>query len=224
MRKGENRAEMGKQLGIGQSAISKIEAGVDADLTIYFIRSYAKATNERVCIMFGKPMNHVESVKAHAIGIKRHLSEFAKLADEDMEKEISAFFGEAFFNLLTILSKCDGELQNGNQFEATPVYFFNVDKNVRAPLVTRHNFALLLGTSGATGWDRSPIDCQQRRVLRNDLPTDGHKAWNVGGHKKGLQDSPLRRVGPRWTHSRIVYWQMGPRSFLAEGPCDHSQQ
>jgi hypothetical protein len=69
--------------------------------------------------MFGRPMNHVEAVKAHALAIQHRLSRLAGLAHqgEELEKEISGFFGQAFFNLLSILSRCSGEMPNGPEFE-----------------------------------------------------------------------------------------------------------
>jgi transcriptional regulator with XRE-family HTH domain len=116
---GITQEEMGKNLGLSQASISKLECGTDDELTIAVIREYCRATNQGSQITFGKPMNHVESVKAHAFGIKHHLSALAALAHkgEELESEISGFFGEAFFNLLTILSKCHGEMPNGKDVE-----------------------------------------------------------------------------------------------------------
>jgi hypothetical protein len=52
-------------------------------------------------------------VKAHAAGIRKHLRSLADLAKkhDELESEIQAFFGEAFFNLLHILSECQGALE-----------------------------------------------------------------------------------------------------------------
>ena len=116
---GITQEQMGRHLGISQSAVSKIEAGRDEDLTLAVIREYSKMTGQRVGLVFGKPMNHVESVKTYAFGIKHHLTALAGLAhqDEELEREISGFFGEAFFNLLSILSKCHGQMPHGQEFE-----------------------------------------------------------------------------------------------------------
>ena len=111
--------QMGTALGLSQSAVSKLEAGRDEDLTLGIIREYSKATGQRIGLMVGKPMNHVESVKACARGIQYHLSALAGLAhqDDELEREIAAFFGEAFFNLLDILAKVHHELPNGKEYE-----------------------------------------------------------------------------------------------------------
>jgi hypothetical protein len=57
-------------------------------------------------------MNHVEAVKHHAFAIRDHLSSLAEMADQDGEinQAIQGFFGEAFFKILEILSKCQEQL------------------------------------------------------------------------------------------------------------------
>jgi transcriptional regulator with XRE-family HTH domain len=116
---GITQEEMGKDLGCTQGAVSKLEAGSDDEVTIGQIKQYSRVIGERISITFGKPMNHVEAVKACALGIKHHLSELAKIAhqDEQLETAIQGFFGEAFFNLLTILAKCQGEMPNNVDFQ-----------------------------------------------------------------------------------------------------------
>ena len=101
-----------KKIGHTQSMVSKCEAGPDSELTIEIIEQYAKITNGQIMLLFGKEMNHVEAVKCHAFEIKRHLSALAVLANEEveMEKEIQAFFGEAFFNILSILARCQQQM------------------------------------------------------------------------------------------------------------------
>jgi transcriptional regulator with XRE-family HTH domain len=111
---GITQEQMADHLGVSQSAISKLESGRDEELTLGEVRGYARVTGNRIGMVFGKPLTHVEAVKAHAEGIRHHLHALAKLANQDneMEKEIQAFFGEAFFNILTILSKCNDALPN----------------------------------------------------------------------------------------------------------------
>lgn len=109
---GITQEQMAEHLNVTQSAISKLESGPDEDLTCGEIRDYAEITGHRISMIYGKPFTHVEAVKAHAEGIRMHLQALAKIAnqDDEMEKEIKGFFGEAFFNILGILSKCNDEL------------------------------------------------------------------------------------------------------------------
>jgi transcriptional regulator with XRE-family HTH domain len=118
---GITQEQMAEKLGVTQSAISKLEAGRDENLTLAQIREYSKATDQRIGILFGKPMNHVEAVKAHALGIRRHLSSLASIAhqDDELENAIQGFFGEAFFNILTILAKCQDEMPNSEDVKIT---------------------------------------------------------------------------------------------------------
>jgi transcriptional regulator with XRE-family HTH domain len=116
---GITQEEMAEHLGVTQSAISKLEAGRDEDLTIREIREYSKKTGQRIALAFGKRMKHVEAVKYHALAIRRRLSALAELAQryEELEPEIQGFFGEAFFNILTILEKCQQEMPGNEDFE-----------------------------------------------------------------------------------------------------------
>jgi len=112
---GLTQQQMADKIGKTQGAISKLESSTDTEITVEELAAYAKATEQNFAIMIGKPMNHVESVKYHAFGIRDHLSKLAKEAhrNEEAEQAIQAFFGEAFFNILTILSKCQDEMPNG---------------------------------------------------------------------------------------------------------------
>jgi hypothetical protein len=64
-------------------------------------------------------MNHVEAIKAHALGMRERMLALAKIAQQDgqLEREVQAFFGEAFFNILTILATCQQQMPNKNEFE-----------------------------------------------------------------------------------------------------------
>ncbi len=55
----------------------------------------------------------------YALAIRRRLSALAELAqeDEELEPAIQGFFGEAFFNILTILEKCQQEMPGSEDFE-----------------------------------------------------------------------------------------------------------
>jgi len=107
------QAQIAERIGCTQSRISKLEGSVDRDLSLGEIFDYVKATGSQVSIGIGKPLTHVQSVKADAAGIRRHLTSLADLAKkhDELEPEIQSFFGESFFNLLNILSECQGEME-----------------------------------------------------------------------------------------------------------------
>jgi transcriptional regulator with XRE-family HTH domain len=124
VRAGLTQEEMAKKLDLSQSQVSKIEHGRDEDLTIAVLRAYSDATGGRIGVVIGKPLSHVESVKAYALGMRDHMLALARMANEheEMERDIKAFFGEAFFNILDILARCGEQLPNkGNvsQVKAT---------------------------------------------------------------------------------------------------------
>lgn len=114
-RAGLTQKDIAARLGVTQGAISKLEAAPDGEITLKDIEQYSLTCGERVSITFGKRINHVEAVKLHALSIKEHLEALAKIAnqDETLEREISGFFGEAFFNILTILASCNDKLPSG---------------------------------------------------------------------------------------------------------------
>jgi transcriptional regulator with XRE-family HTH domain len=112
-RAGLTQAQIAERIGCTQSRISKMEGSIDRDLSLGEIFDYVKATGSQISIGIGKPLTHVQSVKAHAAGIRKHLRSLADLAKkhDELEPDIQAFFGEAFFNLLKILSECQGALE-----------------------------------------------------------------------------------------------------------------
>ncbi|MEY2410582.1 MAG: Helix-turn-helix domain [Verrucomicrobiota bacterium] len=116
---GITQEQMAERLSVGQSAISKLENGRDEDITIREIKEYSRATGQRVAIIAGKPFTHVEAVRLHAHGIRDNLEALAAVASQnvDLQKDIQAFFGEAFFNLLDIISVCNNKLPNGLDFD-----------------------------------------------------------------------------------------------------------
>lgn len=116
---GITQAQMAEQIGCSQGCISKWESESDEELTIKVISDYCRVTGQRVGLVVGKPMGHVEAVKAYAWGLRDRLKALAAMArgDDQMEKGIQAFFGEAFFNLLDIFENCQRDLPNGGEIE-----------------------------------------------------------------------------------------------------------
>ena len=116
---GLTQAELAEKLNCTQSCISKWESGEDEELTIKVIWDYCRATDQRLGIFIGKPLGHVEAIKAYAFGLRDRLKALAAIAnsDSDLEQSIQAFFGEAFFNLLTIFENCQREMPNRGDFE-----------------------------------------------------------------------------------------------------------
>lgn len=111
---GMTQTDLAKKIGCTQSRISKIEASKDEDITLGVIRDYVQATESRIGIFCGKPISHVEAVKNHALSIRRHLESLADIAQkhDELEPHIQGFFGEAFFNILSILSECQNQMPN----------------------------------------------------------------------------------------------------------------
>ena len=103
--RGVSQAEIASQLECSQSRVSKIENGVDADLSIGELEAYAKALDCDVMLTFQKRHSTaVDRVKQHAFAIKRELDGLAKMAGRDSKlgKGIAAFFGEALFNVVRL--------------------------------------------------------------------------------------------------------------------------
>lgn len=111
-RAGITQEEMGRHLGVSQSAISKLEAGSDEDLTLGQIRTYCLATTGCIDISIGRPKTHVDSIKSHAFAMRSAMMKLAALAhsDDAINQSIHAFFSEAFFNILKILADCSSHL------------------------------------------------------------------------------------------------------------------
>ena len=112
LRKGLTQKQLAEVLGVTQGTISKIESGNDADLTLKLLEDYCRVTEERMVLTIGKQLTFVEGIKYHFFEIRRLFSELAKLAHnyDELEPHISSFFGDAFFNLLHLLSEAQEAL------------------------------------------------------------------------------------------------------------------
>lgn len=116
---GLTQAQMAEQIGCSQSCISKWESESDAELTIGVISEYCRVTGQRIGLLVGRPMGHVEAIKAYAFGLRDRLEALAEMAngDQEIEQGIQKFFGEAFFNILGIFENCFKELPSGGDVE-----------------------------------------------------------------------------------------------------------
>jgi transcriptional regulator with XRE-family HTH domain len=109
---GLTQEQLAEKLQCSQSCISKWEAGRDEDLEIRTIRAYSDATNQRIGLLIGKPLNHVEAINLHLSAMQRRLLALAALAREhdELESGINAFFAEACLNIFAILAKCQAQM------------------------------------------------------------------------------------------------------------------
>jgi transcriptional regulator with XRE-family HTH domain len=106
--RGVSQAEIASQLNCSQSRVSKIENGVDADLSVGELEAYARALDCDVVLTFQKRHSTaVDRVKQHAFAIRRELDFMAKLAGDDstLSKGVASFFGEAFLNIVQMISE-----------------------------------------------------------------------------------------------------------------------
>lgn len=119
MAAGLTQEDLAAKLGCTQGCISKKESGLDSELDIETLRGYALHTGKQICIEIGKPMNHVERIKMYAFGMRDSMRELAKLAhkDEELEKSIQAFFGEAMLNIVSLLAECQNEMPHPEEIE-----------------------------------------------------------------------------------------------------------
>jgi transcriptional regulator with XRE-family HTH domain len=111
---GLTQAEVAQKMNCTQSAVSKLEHSSDAELTLQDIATYLRATGGRLNIAVGKQANRVERIKELATGLKHELEALADLSstsdDASIRKSINGFFGEAWFNLFSIMCTATAKL------------------------------------------------------------------------------------------------------------------
>jgi len=103
---GLTQTDIARKLGCSQGRISKMENSADVDLKLGELAMYASALGLRISVTAERmDRGAVDRVKHHAFRMKEELDHLAELAGNDhgMASGVSAFFGEAFFNLVTIL-------------------------------------------------------------------------------------------------------------------------
>ena len=100
--------DLAKTLDCSQSRVSKLENSEDDDLRLGDLRGYAEALGLDVRLVLSRhKASAVDEIKYHAFCIKRWLERLGDLAakDEVIAKAVAGFYGEAFFNLVKILSE-----------------------------------------------------------------------------------------------------------------------
>lgn len=109
---GITQAQMAEALGVSQSAISKLEGAKDETITLKEIREYSRVTQERIGLMFGKPLSPTEAVQAHANALKFWLDNLAEMANQNPELQsgIKALLGDTFYSLFNIIALCNEKL------------------------------------------------------------------------------------------------------------------
>ncbi|MCY2987527.1 MAG: helix-turn-helix domain-containing protein [Planctomycetota bacterium] len=111
--KGLSQKDIADQMKCSQSRVSKLENGTDDDMRLGDLRAYANALGYSTGFLFSdRKMTTVEEVKHHAFCIKQLMDRLAHLAgrDEGIAQAVSAFFGEAFFNLVKIIQDSASKL------------------------------------------------------------------------------------------------------------------
>lgn len=114
---GLTQQEMAVKLGRSQGYVSKLESGRDDDITLAEIMAYAQVLNEPIGFVFGPEIDHVRAIKMHAFAMRDRMMALAKIAsqDEQLEREIQKFYGEAFLNIFALMAECQSQLPNGDK-------------------------------------------------------------------------------------------------------------
>ncbi|MEX1229591.1 MAG: helix-turn-helix domain-containing protein [Planctomycetaceae bacterium] len=111
--KGVTQNEIADNLMCRQARVSKLEHGIDDDISIRTLRAYAKACEYNIELMFRtKNSTMVDDIKHYAFCIKRCFEQLTQLAkqDEVVAKGVADFHVEALFNLVNIVKESEERL------------------------------------------------------------------------------------------------------------------
>ncbi len=136
---GITQSEIASKMNCTQSRISKLEkSGVDA-IKVSDLIAYAQALGLNLSISFHKEMTSVESVRFHALQIKKHLDYLADLShrDDDIFKGVKDFYSEYLVNILRLFKQSVEKLPK-ESVQKGPVF------EVYAPTEISDDEALLL--------------------------------------------------------------------------------
>jgi transcriptional regulator with XRE-family HTH domain len=154
--KGVTQGEIAKQLKCGQSAVSKLESGVDADLSLAHIHAYAKATGSEVTILMserGKTL--AAQIKMHALSIRHAFLKLVELAhkDDTIAKGVAELHMQAFENINRMLSETASKLpacaENGQPYLSI-TSSEEVDEEVEEAIPSKKSTQTKRTTAGAS--------------------------------------------------------------------------
>ncbi len=103
-----SQADIAAEMNCTQSRVSKLENGVDKNLTIADIQAYLKTIKMQMGVMFHEEGNTLmERVKMHAFSIVSCLQEIASLSNGDQSMERAAVLAhmETIVNMARILGE-----------------------------------------------------------------------------------------------------------------------
>ncbi len=103
---GVSQVEMAKRLGCSQSRISKLENGLDDELTIGEFRNYLRSLEHDIMFVIRKQRwTLAEQIKFHACTIHSCLKKMVALAQRDptIVDGVTEFHVEAFYNLAMLV-------------------------------------------------------------------------------------------------------------------------
>jgi transcriptional regulator with XRE-family HTH domain len=111
--KGLTQDAVANELGCNQSKISKLEKGMDSDLTIREIEAYAKATNKDVAFLFSeRNQSLAQQIKHHAVMIRSAFEKLVELAhkDDGIADGVAGLHYEVFMNVNRFLQETSEKL------------------------------------------------------------------------------------------------------------------
>ena len=116
--KGISQEQIAKHFGCSQSKISKLENGLDTDLSMGDLLQYCDAIGLELSVgLSPKGNTSIDRVRQHAFFIKDELSRLVSLAegDETMASGLANTLGEVLFNLVKLVAVEADKLPNHPQ-------------------------------------------------------------------------------------------------------------
>lgn len=116
--RGISQADIAKELGCRQSRISKLENGLDDDVTVKDLAAYAKLANcDLTIVLGGKDVSLVDQVKHHAACIGDCFEKMNALAqtDKQISDGVAQFHVEALINLVNIMENAAKSLRQSSK-------------------------------------------------------------------------------------------------------------